>query len=434
VKSRSRVLLIIGIVVVVGVGVLVVRGVVRGNNARAATAAQATAITTVKVARGSLDASITASGQLEPNTIATIRPDSSLPTRKLVKILVKVGQSVKAGQALAEVDPSGLDLNLQSAQANLQSQKVRLQNLQAKPKGLDLAAAEANLGSSRNALDAAQQSYDNTKSLSDQGLASRNSLTDADRALQNAKAAYTSAQLNYENVKAQNADADITAQQASVVSAQSALQTAQLVYDSITIRSPIAGEVAEINVNVGDLISPSTALMTVIDPDPMWLQAQVNENDVVQLKIGQRATIVPSGYPDLSLRGTVIALDLHAATQSNVSVFTATIEVPNRDRTLLWGMNADADITVLSKQNVLTLPVAAVKTSNGASTVTIMDGGQQVSWEVQIGATDGTRTEIVAGLDEGTEVVLSKRSSAASTTTNRNAGGPGFGGVFGILR
>jgi HlyD family secretion protein len=433
-KKGSRAGIIIAVIVVVaGVGFLVLRGRIASSAAKAATKDPASP-TIVKVTRGDLSASITASGQLQPNTITTIRPDSNMPTRKLVSIFVKEGDRVKVGQALAEVDPSGLQFNLQSAQANLESQKVRLANVQAKPAGLDLAAAEASLEGAKNTLDSAQESYDNAKALADKGLAAKKDLNDAARALAGAKVSYTSAELSYENVKAQNADADIQAQQSAVSSAQSALQTAQLIYDSITIRSPAAGVVAEIAVNVGDLISPSTALMTVIDPDPMWLQAQVNENDMVQVRVGQTALVTPSGYPDMSIKGKVTQIDLHAQVQSNVSVFTTTIEVPNKNGKLLWGMNADAEISVLSLSNVLTLPVAAVKTSNGASTVTIIDGGQQVSWDVQTGATDGTRTQIVAGLDEGTEVVITRRTTSTTTTTQQRGGPGGMGAVFGILR
>jgi macrolide-specific efflux system membrane fusion protein len=96
-------------------------------------------------------------------------------------------------------------------------------------------------------------------------------------------------------------------------------------------------------------------------------------------------------------------------------------------------MNADAEISVLSLQNVLTLPASAIKTSNGTSTVTILDAGQPVSWEVQTGATDGSRTQIVAGLDEGTEVVLNSRKTASTTSSSRD-NGPGMGGMFGIFR
>jgi HlyD family secretion protein len=420
------------VVVVAGVGLLAIRGTSSAGAASRA-AADPAAPTLVKVARGDLTASIAASGQLQPNTITTIRPDSNMPTRKLVKILVNEGDRVKSGQALAEVDPSGLDLDLASARANVQAQKAKLANVLAKPAGLDLAAADASLSTAKNTLESARESYDSTKSLFDKGLAARNVLSDAERALQAAKAGYTSAQLSYENVKAQNVDADVQAQRSAVASAESDLQKAQLIYDSITIRSPVAGVVAEIVVNAGDLISPSTALMTVIDPNPMWLQAQVNETDMAQLRVGQLATVTPSGFPDMNLRGKVTQIDLHAQVVSNVSVFTTTIEVPNKDGRLLWGMNADAEISVLALKNVLTLPTSAIKTSNGAASVTIIDGGQQVAWDVQTGATDGARTQIVAGLDEGTEVVLSRRSAASGAGTAAARRSPSLGAMFGIL-
>ena len=117
-------------------------------------------------------------------------------------------------------------------------------------------------------------------------------------------------------------------------------------------------------------------------------------------------------------------------------MFTATIQVPNKEGKLLWGMNADADIIVLSLQGVLTLPASAVKTSNGTSQVTIQDGSKLVSWDVQVGASDGTRVQIVAGLDEGEEVVVQRRSSSSSAArSTQQQGGPGMGGeVFRVLR
>jgi HlyD family secretion protein len=418
------------VVVAAGAVTLAVRATHARTGSRAA-ASDPAALPIVKVSRGDLQATVAASGQMQPNTITTVRPDSNMPTRKLVKIFVNEGDRVKAGQALAEVDPSGLDLDLASARANVEAQKARLANVLAKPPGLDLAASDASLASARNTLDTAQESYDNTKGLLDKGLAARKDLADAERALQAAKAAYLSAQLNRDNVKAQNSDADIQAQRSAVASAESDLQKAQLIYDSATVRSPMAGMVAEVLVLAGDLISPSTALMTVVDPDPMWLQAQVNETDMGQVRIGQKAVVTPSGFPDLRLQGKVTRIDLHAQVVSNVSVFTTTIEVPNHDGRLLWGMNADADISVLDLKDVLTLPASAIRTSGGVSTVTIIDGGQQVAWDVQTGATDGARTQILAGLDEGTEVVLNRRSS---TGTGASApGGPAMGQVFRIL-
>ena len=434
-KRGPKAGIIIAVIVVVAAGGLYLfRGKLFPATAKA-TAQDPAALNIVKVSLGNLTASITASGQLQPNTITTIRPDSNMPTRKLVKIFVKEGQWVAAGEALAQVDSSGLDLDLKSAQASYDAQKAKLENLKAKPANLDITQAEGDLAQSRNTLDNAQDSYDNTKALVDKGLAAKSLLSDAERQLSLSKMRYESAQLSYQSVKSQSSADVLNAQEASMAQADSSLQKAKLVWDSVTTRSPVAGQVAEINVNVGDLVGPSTAMMTVIDPDPMWLLAQVNENDMVQLKIGQTTTITPSGYPDMVLRGKVLNIDLHAQVQQNVSVFTTTIEVPNREGKLLWGMNADSEISVLSLQNVLTLPVSAIKTSNGSSTVTILDGGQQISWEVQTGASDGTRTQILAGLDEGTEVVIARKTSTTTSSTQRQNGGPGgMGAMFGILR
>jgi HlyD family secretion protein len=435
-KKPVKIAIIGGAVVVVLLaGFLVFRGKLFPAKAGAADPAYST----VKVTRGNITTLVTPnSGQFQPNTITTIRPDSSMPTRKLVSILVKEGNRVKAGQVLARVDATGLDLDVRSAQATYESQKVKLDNLRAKPAGMDIASSEASLTQAKANLDGQQENYDGIKALADKDLASKSQLSDAERQLSIAKSQYDNALLSYQNVKSQSQDDVIQAQEAAVVQADNSLQKAKLILDSATIRSPVSGVVAEITVTVGDLIGPSTAMMTVIDPDPMLLLAQVNENDMSQLKVGNPAAVTPSGYPDMTINGKVVQIDLHAQTQSNVSVFTCTIEVPNRDGKILWGMTGDAEITVLDLKNVLTLPASAIRQSNGISQVTILDGGQQLAWEVQTGVTDGSQTEILAGLDEGTDVVVARRTTSTTTSTQRQGAqaGPGgdLGGVFRALR
>ena len=188
----------------------------------------------------------------------------------------------------------------------------------------------------------------------------------------------------------------------------------------------------EIAVAVGDLVGPSTGLMTVADMGTMLLQTAVNENDIGQVKMGQPAVVTPASYPDLQIRGRVVAMDLKAKVSGNVSTFTVAIQVPNRDGKLLWGMNADAEIAVMSVKNVLTLPTSAVKTSGtGTGTVTILDEGTPISWDVQLGATDGSKYEILGGLGEGDQVAVVKKTTTAATTStnNQRRDGPG-GGVM----
>ena len=426
-------IIVAALVVIAGVGFLLLRGKAgAASPAASRTGTPAPAVSLVKVTRGDLTASVTASGQFQPNTIVTIRPDSNMPTRKIVRIEALEGRRVVAGQALAEIDATGLDLSLKSAQASYQSAQVKLGNLKAKPAGMDLATAQAALVQAQAAVETQQENYESVKALEAKGLASRNQLSDAERQLASARASYEASRLSWENTKGQSQEDVISAQEAAVAQADNDRQMARIVLDSAVIRSPISGVVAEVLVNVGDLVSPSTAIATVIDPDPMWLQAQVNEADMPQVRVGQSALVTPSGYPDHPVAGRVTQINLHAVVQSNVSVFTTTIEVPNRDGKLLWGMNADAEISVFSLKNVLLLPTSAIRTSNGGAQVTIMDGAQMVAWDVQTGATDGSRTQIVAGLDEGTEVVVPRKGPGATTATTPRPGG--FGPMFGLFR
>jgi len=430
-KRSSKIVVGILTVVVLGAGVAIK---VRSTD-KSAKAAAAPQYTAVKVEKGSISMIVTASGQIEPDTITTIRPDSNMPTRKLVAIYVQEGDRVHVGEALASIDPSGLDLDLAGAKANVESQKAKLDNLLAQPAALNKESADAGLATARTTLESAQETYDSTKSLVDKGLMDKRSADDAERQLEVAKLNYAAAQDTWRNAVAQVTDDVIKGQEAALAEAQSTELQDRLISDSATIRSPVAGVVAEIPVNLGDLISPSTEVMTVVDPDPMILQAMVNEDDMPNVKSGQDAIVTPSSMPDLRLKGKVTVIDMHAQIQSNVSVFQTSIEVPNPDGRLLWGMNADADISVLQLDNVLVLPSNAVRTNGGSSQVYILDGGKMISWDVQTGATDGTKTQIVAGLDEGDEVVIPTRRPASTASPPTTPGGMGsFGQVFRRLR
>jgi multidrug efflux pump subunit AcrA (membrane-fusion protein) len=436
IRSKTGIVIIVA-VLTAGAGAFLFREKIFPA-ATAASSKTSAASTTVPVSRGDISTTVTASGQFEPNLSITVRPDSNSPTRKIVRILVNAGARVAANQALAQIDATGLALSVKSAEANYKAQKAKLDNLRARPAGMDLAAAEAAMTAARTALETRQETYDNAKALADKDLGTASALKDAERQLSSAKAAYESQALSYQNVKGQSGEADIQALESALATADYDLQMAKLVLDSTIVRSPVAGTVAEILVSVGDLVGPSTSIASVADTDPMVLSVAVNENDVPSIKTGQTAIVEPTAYTDAQLTGVITHVDLHATTSNNVSVFAATIEVPNKDGKLLWGMNADATISVVSLKNVLTLPSSAVKTSNGASTVTILRGGQQVSWDVQTGATDGTRTQILAGLDEGQEVVTSRKSTTAAAASQSSGeptppdGGPGGLGAPGI--
>ena len=432
-KKGPKIVIIVAIVVAVaGAGVYLLRGKLFPSAAKNG-GANGTTYTMYTASKGDLSVTVAVSGTVEPIAYTTVRPDSNMPTRKLVRLLVKKGDTVKAGQAVADVDASGLDLDYASAKASYESAKVKLANLKAGATATELAQAESSLASAELDARTQQANYDSTKALVDKNLAAAGELDSAERQLALAKLKLEAAASSYHDVKAGSAVDVVQSQEAVVAQASNSLQKARLILDSATVRTPVGGLVTDIPVAVGDLVGPSTGLLTVADMGTMLLQAAVNENDIGQVKMGQTAVVTPSSYPDLQINGRIVAMDMKAKVSGNVSTFNVSIQVPNRDGKLLWGMNADAEIGVMSVKNVLTLPTSAVKTSGtGTGTVTILDAGAPMSWEVQLGATDGSKYEILGGLAEGDQVAVAKKATTTTTTTtNRNqVGGPGAGGAI----
>jgi HlyD family secretion protein len=431
VKKGPKIVIAIAVVVVVaGAVVFLLRSRLFPS---AAKADPATTYTIEKVARDDLSVTVAVSGTLEPVSYATIYPDSNMPSyRKLLKLHVKKGDRVSEGQLLAEIETSGLDLDLASAQASYESAKVKLANLKAQPTTTELAQAETSLKQAQLDLATQQAAYDSTKTLVDKNLAAKGDLDSAERALSLAKVKLEAATSSYNDVKAGPTADVINAQEAAVAQASNNYLKAKLIFESAAIHAPISGIVTEVFVKVGDLIENNTALLSIGDLDTMVLQAAVNENDIGQIAIGQEATVTAAGYPDMPLPGTVTLIDMRGSISGNVSTFKAAIQVPNKDHKLMWGMNADAEVSVLSVKDVLTLSTSAVKTSgNGTGTVTILDEGKPLSWDVQLGATDGSKYEILGGLAEGDEVAVAKKTSTTTTTNNnqrqQGPGGPGGG-------
>ena len=384
--------------------------------------AAADSIQKVSVTRGDVVVAIPASGQLEPASVTTIRPDSNMPSRKIESVSVKVGDTVSTGQVIAKVDATGLDLDLLSSKQSWEAQKLKLDTLKAQPLKEDLTKAKSDLTQAEYNLKQQQNNYDSMKKLADSDYASRQDLLNAEKQLELAKSNLETVKLQYDTVAAGATKESLSAQEASVAQAYNTYLKAQLAAESVRIKTPVAGIVTEVLVKSGDIAQPATEVATVADLDPMLLIADVDENDIAQVKIGQSVKVTPVGLDGAEVNGVVKEVSLRALTVSNITVFPVTIEIPNRGGQLLWGMNADAEITVAASLNTLIVPSSAVQTSGSGSRVSIEDEGQVIPWDVKIGISDGLNTEIVSGLDEGDTVVIAKRPAGSSSRSDQNPG------------
>ncbi len=275
------------------------------------------------------------------------------------------------------------------------------------------------------------------------------------QSIQSGKNSLASAENSLAQLVAPPTDADIKAAQASVLNAEASVQNAQTNYNNNIITAPFSGEVAILNIQVGDLITGSTVAGTTgsteigtIVANQKIAEVTLNEADVANIKIGDLATVTFDALPDLTVVGKVAEIDNVGTVTQGVVNYNVKISLETQDPSIRAGMSVTANIVTGVHQNVLVVPNAAVKSQGHVSYVETLDkstitpaaaGSSLVvspaapkETVVQTGATDDSNTEVTNGLSEGDIVVTQTNSSSASTVSATQAGGAGrFGGPGG---
>lgn len=325
--------------------------------------------TTEKAAIGNIQNSITATGTIEPVTSVTVGTQVSGIVSKLY---VDYNSTVKKGQVIAELDKT-----------NLISQ---------------LNAAKASLNSIQSSLDYQQANYNRYKNLFDKGLIS------ADE--------FEQANLSYVQAKNQ------------VASAREEVQRARTNLGYATITSPIDGVVLSKSVEEGQTVASSfsTPELFVIAQDltNMRVIADIDEADIGGVVEGQRVSFTVDAFPDDMFEGSVTQVRQQATTESNVVTYEVVISAPNNEMKLKPGLTANVTIFTLEKNNILTVPTKALRFVPNEAILTkeqviedveartkvwTLEGNIFKAHAVETGTTNGTLTEIVGGISEGTEVI-----------------------------
>lgn len=331
---------------------------------------------TAKVTRQSISTSITATGTIEPVTEVEVGTQVS---GIIDKIYVDYNSVVKKGEIIAELDKTNLVSELASAQSNLNS-------------------AESSLAYEKT-------NYSRYKTLYDKGLVSADD--------------FENARLSYEKAVEQ-----VNIEKQTVEKARTNLGYA-------TITAPIDGVVLSKEVEEGQTVASSMTTPTLFiiaqDLTDMRVIADVDEADIGGVVEGQRVSFTVDAFPDDTFNGEVTQVRQEATTESNVVTYEVVISAPNEDLKLKPGLTANVTIYTLEKDDVLAVAAKALRFSPSEALLqegeTIEDAeGQHKLWvregkvfkayPVEVGTTNGTITEILSGVDEGT-VVLTDFSVAA---------------------
>jgi HlyD family secretion protein len=355
-----------------------------------------------KVERGDITKSVVATGKVTPITKVEIKSKASGIVKKLY---VDTGDRVKQGQVLAELDKIEIEAQVNSARAQLLSSEANLKSAQADEKRAEVDAEGVDIPT-------LQRAYQRAQEMSRDGVVSQATLDDAERSyiLAVNKRDVARAQLTVNKAKVAQAQAQVEKDQASLKQFEE-----QLSYTTIT--APIDGVVLSRDVEVGDAVSSilvlgsgATLVMTLGDTSEVYVKGKVDESDIGKVYLGQPARIRVETFKDKTFTGHVTKISPMGVEKDNVTTFEVRVSINNPGGELKAEMTANAEIILDEHHNVLMVPESALlydKDKNASVDIpypSAKDGMKKVP--VKIGISNGVKTELLAGLKQGDEVVL----------------------------
>jgi HlyD family secretion protein len=473
--SRSaKTWLTIAAIIVVVTGAFVIYRV--RANANAASTYQTTTL-----ARGNLNATIGATGNVRANQTALI----SWQTNGTVDgVDVVVGDRVGVGDVLASLSTTSLAQNVVLARADLVSAQQNLDSVlhsstQRAQAQLNLANAQKSANSATDTLSGllatnhggtsadityaraqltlAQQNYDQAKNFYDNVKDRADSDTlkaQAYTSFYNAQQALWRAQgnLNYYLLVPSGSDIDLARAKLAVAQAQLAdaqsewnrlkngpdpndlaaaqarVDAAQATLNFSRLAAPFAGTVTEANPMVGDQVSPGTVGFRVDDLSRLLVDVQVSEVDINSVALDQPAVVTFDAVLGKEYHGKVVDVSRVGTSVQSVVNFSVTVELTDPDADVKPGMTASVTITIQSLQNVLLVPNQGVHLVNSQRVVYVLRNGQLLEIPITLGASDDTMSVVISGdLSAGDVLVL---NPPANFRPGQGGGGPRsiFGG------
>jgi HlyD family secretion protein len=356
----------------------------------------------VKVERMDLARSVVATGKIQPTTQVDIKSKAS---GIILKLPVNVGDRVHQGQVICELDQNDLLPRLRQAQAALGMADAMLKSSQAEYERSKVEAEGPDLPFLKQDMERARQMFL-------EKVAPRTARDDAEKNYELGKNRQRQAVVNLGV-----AQAAIRKAEAQVEQSRAQLSTAEEDLRNATIVSPIDGVVLSRDREVGDAVSSiltmgsgATLIMTVGDLREVYVKGKVDESDIGKVFLGQAARITVESYKDQKFAGKVTKISPMGVEKDNVTTFEVRVSISNETGKLMATMTANAEILLEERKGVLAIPEGAViYGKDRVLQVEVPDAGTETGRRrvtVTTGIGNGSRTEIVKGLNEGQQVLL----------------------------
>ncbi len=352
---KKAIILVVILALLIGVGYRVYKALASKREAVGEVEELAEAGVRVREAkRGTVEDNISLTGDIEPQFQVTVY---SKVSGEVERLAVDIGDKVKKGDLIAQVEKKKLILQVERLEASEEGAKINLEKL-----GRD---------------------YERIKSLFEKNAVSQQKMDDIETA-------YKSAQAQIRELKA-------------------ASDLAGIQLADSQIYAPIKGTIAKKFIDEGEMIidasmTKNAPLVTIVDMDTVKVMVNVTGRDIARARIGQEARVKVDAHPDKVFMGKVTNISPVLSPLSRTA--PVEIEITNPDRLLKPGMFARVKIITEKREKVLVVPIEAIIYQGGKETLFVVEGNIATLREVKAGLNDGAMVEIASGLKDGEKVII----------------------------
>lgn len=397
---------------------------------------------TATVEVGDIENNVMASGKVKALNTVDVGAQVSGEVKRLY---VEVGDEVKQGDLIAQINQVTQKNNLSNEQASLEQSEAALQSAQAESlsKQAALKSAYSDLASRQSELKQAQSDFARLQDLVAIDAISQQEYETQATSVETAKAAVANARAAIDTAKAAIAttEANINSQQAALRKSRTNVSTAEEDLSYTTIRAPISGTVVSITTEQGTTVNANQTaptLVTLADLSTVRINAQISEADVINVSAGMPAYFNIIGNPDKQYDATLTAIEpapeqISSTSSTDAAIYyVGYVEVPNPDRLFRIDMTAQIYIIVNEAKNTLLVPSTVIqekrakekgKSTTGKFVRVLKDDGTVEERTVEVGIDNRVNAQILSGLKEGEEVIISEESGKKSDS-GRVPGGP----------
>ena len=351
-------------------------------------------IRTAKVIKGDITREITLIGFIEPKR----KKNLFFEFKGTVNYLYKVGDKVKENEVLAKIDSSSLKEALSEKQTALEEVKYEYEKVLTDNHYFEINVERDKL-IAKKTYELAKRTYANSQRTKEDKLT-----------LEMAKINYENALIEIEKQRQDN-KYSISQAQEKLNDAQINFNEAKLNLEEKTkIYAPFNCQIVSIDKEDNQTISVNETVLTVADYDDFIVKVQIDEKDISQITENMDVDITLDAYPDKELTGKLKDISPVAKVTSSGVFYEAVVDILNKaDLENISGLTANIDIILEGKKDILIIPNVAIKEAGGKKIVEIRNEDKSITQiEIKTGITDYTYTEVISGLSEDDEVVISR--------------------------